>query len=92
MSRTTKDDNLQLEQAYNQVFVKSARDQNIKAVPVEETADEEPEDDKMAAAVAIQQTADEVEDQGGKVGQQLQQAKRESEKYVNDKIHQFKQK
>ena len=46
MSRTTKDDNLQLEQAYNQVFVKSARDQNIKAVPVEETADEEPEDDK----------------------------------------------
>lgn len=92
MSRTTKTENLQLEQAYNQVFVKSIQDQSVNAVPVEETAKEEPEDDKMAAAVAIQQTADEVEDQGGEVNQQLQKAKQESEKYVNTKISQFKAK
>lgn len=92
MSRTTKTENLQLEQAYNQVFVKSIQDQSVNAVPVEETANEEPEDDKMAAAVAIQQTADEVEDQGGEVNQQLQKAKQESEKYVNTKISQFKAK
>tara|TARA_B100002019_G_scaffold263569_1_gene251734 strand:+ start:4765 stop:5043 length:279 start_codon:yes stop_codon:yes gene_type:complete len=92
MSRTTKTENLQLEQAYNQVFVKSIQDQNVNAVPVEETSKEEPEDDKMAAAVAIQQTADEVEDQGGEVNQQLKKAKQESEKYVNTKISQFKAK
>ncbi len=92
MSRTTKTENLQLEQAYNQVFVKSIQDQRVNAVPVEETSKEEPEDDKMAAAVAIQQTADEVEDQGGEVNQQLKKAKQESEKYVNTKISQFKAK
>lgn len=92
MSRTTKTENLQLEQAYNQVFVKSIQDQSVNAVPVEETSKEEPEDDKMAAAVAIQQTADEVEDQGGEVNQQLKKAKQESEKYVNTKISQFKAK
>ena len=92
MSRTTKTENLQLEQAYNQVFVKSKQDQSVNAVPVEETTEDEPEDDKMAAAVAIQQTADEVEDQGGEVNHQLKKAKQESEKYVNTKISQFKAK
>jgi len=92
MSRTTKTENLQLEQAYNQVFVKSIQDQSVNAVPIEETSKDEPEDDKMAAAVAIQQTADEVEDQGGEVNQQLKKAKQESEKYVNTKISQFKAK
>jgi ElaB/YqjD/DUF883 family membrane-anchored ribosome-binding protein len=80
-----------LEQAYLSIFENRFK-QQLDQQPVEEEADEEPEDDKMAAAVAIQQTADEVEDQGGKVNQQLQKAKQESEKYVNDKISQFKNK
>lgn len=91
MANVTKDDKLMLEQAYLSIFENRFK-QQLDHQPVEEEADEEPEDDKMAAAVAIQQTADEVEDQGGKVNQQLQKAKQESEKYVNDKISQFKNK
>ena len=91
MANTTKDDKLMLEQAYLSIFENRFK-QQLDQQPVEEETDEEPEDDKMAAAVAIQQTADEVEDQGGKVNQQLQKAKQESEKYVNDKISQFKNK
>ena len=91
MANVTKDDKLMLEQAYLSIF-ESRFKQQLDQQPVEEETDEEPEDDKMAAAVAIQQTADEVEDQGGKVNQQLQKAKQESEKYVNDKISQFKSK
>ena len=91
MANATKDDKLMLEQAYLSIFENRFK-QQLDQQPVEEEADEEPEDDKMAAAVAIQQTADEVEDQGGKVNQQLQKAKQESEKYVNDKISQFKNK
>lgn len=91
MANATKDDKLMLEQAYLSIFENRFK-QQLDQQPVEEETDEEPEDDKMAAAVAIQQTADEVEDQGGKVNQQLQKAKQESEKYVNDKISQFKNK
>ena len=91
MANVTKDDKLMLEQAYLSIFENRFK-QQLDQQPVEEKSDEEPEDDKMAAAVAIQQTADEVEDQGGKVNQQLQKAKQESEKYVNDKISQFKNK
>lgn len=91
MANVTKDDKLMLEQAYLSIFENRFK-QQLDQQPVEEETDEEPEDDKMAAAVAIQQTADEVEDQGGKVNQQLQKAKQESEKYVNDKISQFKNK
>ena len=91
MVNATKDDKLMLEQAYLSIFENRFK-QQLDQQPVEEETDEEPEDDKMAAAVAIQQTADEVEDQGGKVNQQLQKAKQESEKYVNDKISQFKNK
>ena len=90
MANIKKDDNFLLEQAYLRIFEDRFKQQLQQ--PVEEENDDEPEDDKMAAAVAIQQTADEVEDQGGKVNQQLQKAKQESEKYVNDKISQFKSK
>lgn len=90
MANSKKDDNFLLEQAYLSIFEDRFK-QQLKT-PVEEESEEEPEDDKMAAAVAIQQTADEVEDQGGKVNQQLQRAKQESEKYVNTKISQFKSK
>lgn len=90
MANSKKDDNFLLEQAYLRIFEDRFKQQLEQ--PVEEENDEEPEDDKMAAAVAIQQTADEVEDQGGKVNQQLQKAKQESEKYVNTKISQFKSK
>ena len=92
MANTSKDENLMLEQAYLKVYearMAEMNKQNTDQV-AESSTDEEPEDDKMAAAVAIQQTADEVENQGGKVTQQLQKAKQESEKYVNNKINQFK--
>lgn len=91
MANTTKHDNLLLEQAYLSIYDEKVNE-ILQNNSVQESSEEEPEDDKMAAAVAIQQTADEVEDQGGKVNQQLQKAKQESEKYVNDKISQFKSK
>lgn len=91
MSNTTKHENVLLEQAYLSIYDEKVSE-ILKNNSVHESADDEPEDDKMAAAVAIQQTADEVEDQGGQVNQQLQKAKQESEKYVNDKISQFKSK
>lgn len=89
MSNTSKDENLMLEQAYMRVY--EARMSQIESgESVEESTDDEPENDKMAAAVAVQQTADQVEDEGGEVTQQLQKAKQESEKYVSKKISQFK--
>jgi len=66
----------QLQQAYMSIY---------------EASDEETEGEKMDAAIEIQQSAEEMDEQGKKLTPDLSRAKRESERYMDDKIKKLRQ-
>lgn len=52
---------------------------------------EDTEGEKMDAAIEIQQSAEELDDQGKKLTPDLNRAKNEAGKYMNDKIKKLKE-
>lgn len=83
------DDNTNLAEAYMRMYV---REEHLDKIypEIRQEQKEESESDTMSAAAAIQQATKQVEDEGGETSTELQKADQESEKYINDKISQFK--